>query len=197
MENNGVVEKPAEVGGKSKPWVLIIILIIFLIAIAGLVFLIINNNADNVGQKESTCDNITDDYELRVCLSQEEYNEESGNHYDAVLKKSFDEGNYELFGELVHDRSTDLALDEQCDTSLKWLDSVEEEYVAKVPILTQYAFYVGGIEAAMECDDEEKEAYYNSKINAITTDKRYHDAIAEEEKLDEGVSNEGEDDEEE
>ena len=189
----GVVIKPAKAGGKLKPWVLVVILIVFLIVIAGLVFLIIHNNVGNVGQEESTCDNITDEYEMRICLSQEEYNEESGNHYDAVLKKSFDEGNYELFGELVHDRSTDLALDEQCDTSLKWLDSVEEEYVAKVPILTQYAFYVGGIEAAMECDDEEKEAYYNSKINAITTDKRYHDAIAEEEKINE-VSG-GEDDE--
>lgn len=189
----GVVIKPAKAGGKLKPWVLVVILIVFLIVIAGLVFLIIHNNVGNVGQEESSCDNITDEYEMRICLSQEEYNEESGNHYDAVLKKSFDEGNYELFGELVHDRSTDLALDEQCDTSLKWLDSVEEEYVAKVPILTQYAFYVGGIEAAMECDDEEKEAYYNSKINAITTDKRYHDAIAEEEKINE-VSG-GEDDE--
>ena len=94
------------------------------------------------------------------------------------------------------EKAIELA-DKATSEALEWLDSVEEEYVAKVPILTQYAFYVGGIEAAMECDDEEKEAYYNSKINAITTDKRYHDAIAEEEKLDEGVSNEGEDDEEE
>ena len=200
METEGNIQTPAKAGGKLKPGYLIAILIFSLILIIGLVVLIVFNNSSNNEQEkeegEVACDDMTDEYEMRICLSQGEYNDESGDRYDAMLEESFKNGNYDLFNELIHDRSTDLALDNQCDKSIDWLESIEKEYIGNAPILTQYAFYVSGLDTVMECGNEEKGAYYRNKIDEVLDNEEYYKAITEEEKLDEGVSNEGEDDEE-
>ena len=198
MEEEGVNNTLAKADGKIKSWHLITILIIFIILIVGLVVWIIFNNVNDNSQEEGevACEDMADEYEMRVCLSQGEYNDESGDRYDAMLEESFENGNYSLFNELIHDRSTDLALDNQCDKSIDWLESIEKEYIGNAPILTQYAFYVSGLDTVMECGNEEKGTYYRNKIDEVLDNEEYYKAIAEEEKLDEGVSNEGEDDEE-
>ena len=198
MEEEGVNNTLAKADGKTKSWHLITILIIFIILIVGLVIWIIFNNVNDNSQEEGevACEDMADEYEMRVCLSQGEYNDESGDRYDAMLEESFENGNYSLFNELIHDRSTDLALDNQCDKSIDWLESIEKEYIGNAPILTQYAFYVSGLDTVMECGNEEKGTYYRNKIDEVLDNEEYYKAIAEEEKLDEGVSNEGEDDEE-
>ena len=198
MEEEGVNNTLAKADGKLKSWHLITILIIFIILIVGLVVWIIFNNVNDNSQEEGevACEDMADEYEMRVCLSQGEYNDESGDRYDAMLEESFENGNYSLFNELIHDRSTDLALDNQCDKSIDWLESIEKEYIGNAPILTQYAFYVSGLDTVMECGNEEKGTYYRNKIDEVLDNEEYYKAIAEEEKLDEGVSNEGEDDEE-
>lgn len=174
----GVVIKPAEAGNKSKQWVLIIIVILFLITAVGLVVWLALSRVNDSEQKEITCEEMTSEHDMMTCLSHEEPNEALNDRYDTALQKAFDEENYELFNELISDRTTNLALEGDCETPLNWLVSIENEYVQSLPILKQYGFYVAGEEIALECGDTEKEAYYQEKMRAIMTSKEYADAVA-------------------
>lgn len=178
MDENGGVDKQSATN-KKKPNYLVAVLILFLVVIIGLVIgIIINNNYLNK-QEEVSCGAMDNEYDMRVCLSQQEANDELGDRYDANIEEAFNSGNYDLFGDLVEDRSSDLALDNQCDVSLDWLDSIEEKYVKDLPIMDQYGFYVSGKQVATECENLEKEAYYTDKINTILADEKYSAAAME------------------
>jgi len=174
----GVVIKPAEAGGKSKLWVLITILIVFIITIVGLVVWIGHNNSGNSEQKEASCEEKTDEYEVISCLSREEPGEELNQRYDAIVEKAFEEENYEFFEAVIFDRTTGLVAGGDCKASFNWLDTLEKKYVAELSILDQYGFYVSGVNTALECDDSEKNTYYQEKINAILSSKEYSEAIS-------------------
>ena len=177
MEEEDIEKKSAKTDSKTKLRVLIAVLIMLSIIIVGLVIWIVFNSINNNGQKEVACEEMTDEHEMMTCLSHEEPGESLNNRYDTTLQKSFDEEDYELFNELISDRTTDLILEEDCETPLSWLESIESKYVSSLPILKQYGFYVSGMEVASECGDSEKEEYYQGKMYAIMTSKEYADAV--------------------
>ena len=163
----------------NKP--LVIVLVVLAILIIGLVVGIViskvveQNSQGNVG---SGCESIEDEYEMRVCLSNEEPSEELGDRYDAMLQKAFDDENYELFNDLIMDRSTDLALSDDCDTSIRWLDQIETKYANSLPLLDLYGLYINGVETSLECENQEKLTYYQSKADAIMNSEEYDAAVA-------------------
>ena len=71
------------------------------------------------------------------------------------------------------DRVSNLVLENDCEKSLSWLESIEKEYVPKLPIQDQYGFYVSGVEAALECDNTDKLAYYQGRIDTISESDEY------------------------
>ena len=104
----GIIKKSAEADGRLKPGALVIILVLLLVVIVGLVIWVVFNSINNNGQKEVACEEMTDEHEMMTCLSHEEPGESLNNRYDTTLQKSFDEEDYELFNELISDRTTDL-----------------------------------------------------------------------------------------
>ncbi len=174
----GNINNQQKADGKIKPGVLIAILISLLIIIVGLVIWIICNNMSDGGQKETSCEDMTDEYEMRVCLSHEESGENLDKRYDASIQKAYDEEKYELFNDLIMDRTSDLVLEDDCEVALKWIDTLETKYSAKLPILNLYGFYVSGLEVASECDSVAKETYYRDKIDEVMKSKEYSDAVA-------------------
>lgn len=134
---------------------------------------------NNRGEEVVGCEGLADEYEMRVCLSHEEPGQELNERYDAMLQKSFDDENYELFNDLIMDRSSDLILDDDCRSSLKWIASVEKKYAESLPILDLYGLYVNGYNAATECDNTDRVAYYQGKMNETMDSAEYASAVAE------------------
>ena len=126
MEEEDIEKKSAKTDSKTKLRVLIAVLIMLSIIIVGLVIWIVFNSINNNGQKEVACEEMT--------------GESLNNRYDTTLQKSFDEEDYELFNELISDRTTNLILEDDCETPLSWLESIENKYVSSLPILKQYGF---------------------------------------------------------
>ncbi len=178
MEAEGNVRTPAKAEGKLKPRHLVAIIIIFLILIVGLVIWIVFNHMNGGEQKEVACEEMANSHDMMTCLSHEEPGDELNKRYDTALEKSFNEENYELFNELILDRVSNLVLDDNCETALEWVDSIENEYKTKLSILDLRGFYVSGLEAASECGNSEKEAYYQNQMNKIMNSKEYADAVA-------------------
>ena len=181
MEAEGNVQTPAKAGGKLKPEYLIAILILILIIIVGLVIWIVfgRSNNNEQGEEEVACEKLTNDREIMSCLNSEEESEDLDQKYDATLEKAFEEERYELFGNVIMDRTSSLVLEDKCDKTLDWLDSLESKYANELPVLDLYGFYVSGQQAAMECSNSDKLTYYRNKIETILASEEYKYAITQ------------------
>ncbi len=125
-----------------------------------------------------SCEGNSDEYELMACLSHEQPGDELDKRYDAVLDKAIKDENYGLFGDIVMDRAENLGLDDDCESAMSFLDSVESKYIESLPLLEQFGFYSTALTQSQECDDATKEMYYEEKYDEIIESKEYEEAVA-------------------
>lgn len=178
-EREGIAVEQTANKGKIKPWLLIVIFVIIILIIVGLVFLFTRKTEPEGEQEEAevACEDIADKRKRRACYSHKELSEDLGETYDEMLETAFKEGDLEFFDETVYERTTNLVMYELCGESLTWLESIETKYGKKLPILDKYALYVSGKEAAQECNNAEKLAYYQGKIDEVFASKEYSEAV--------------------
>ena len=156
-------------GGKALYWILGGVGLVAVIGlIVGIVFINLNGGGSN-----GDCSGIEDEYEMRSCLGKMyvDGDENTDTKYEAAAKAALDEGNYDLFRNIVFDRGTDLAVEKECEKALPWVD--HEDWIERLPIEDRALYYEQAMDVAVECDDDEKYKEYEEKWDALYWDYMY------------------------
>ena len=92
--------------------------------------------------------------------------------YDEELNKALAEKNYELFIELVSTRSTMLFSDEECEKAVRLYDDID---ATVLPADYQITLYSLALSDSADCENEEKEQYWDNKFNEALGGQEYVD----------------------
>lgn len=84
--------------------------------------------------------------------------------YDEELGKALEKKDYDLYFELVDTRSTMLDLDDQCQESVAFYDTID---INRFPTDYHMAFYNMAASESAACGNVERENYWSGKINEL------------------------------
>lgn len=84
--------------------------------------------------------------------------------FDREMKEALNSGYFERFVYLASSKSNTLIGDGRCEDALSFYDSID---MNGLPADYEANVYIGAIDAATTCENDESKAYFEEKLNAL------------------------------
>lgn len=175
MMHGGANDETQNIEGRKKSWGLnVFFLLLLIVAVVLVVIIIINSVGQSGGGDENrpmTAEEEEQAYRQSLIDNDKSYQisleistiyndgdkERALEMYDEELNKTLEEGNYDLYDQLITARSTMLILDGTCEELMAQYDKTK---IDMIPKEHRGVLYDVAINDSARCGDTEREAYW-------------------------------------
>ena len=151
---------------------MIILLVLSIVAIGlmiGIAVVLLNRNIDTDCLSREEVDDIVD------CINSVGMEDEAAADalYEEGMQKALEQKDYETYVGLMSETALNKVVEEDCNRALEYYNNNKTEDVNAWPIEARIEFYSDGLDAAIECENEDMIERYQAKFDEIIEGEEY------------------------